>query len=543
MKKILIVFVSLLLLSCNNIPFYNKLKNQFIQSERIDDASIIYEQNKFDVLQNNLRFKFDIPNKVLFGNVKTVFRVLSDSLNEVYLNFYDNMDINFVKYKNEDLIFNCDDNYIIIKKKFNKNDIIEIEIDYFGTPETEGFSSFSFTEIDGATTVFSLSEPNYAPTWWPCKDRIDDKFLVSIEAEYPDSLTLAAQGKIIYRKITNGLVQEKRKSKYPISTYLVSLNLGKYEHWSDIYTTQDSLSSMAVNYYAFPSFLEKAKDDWERTPEMINFYSSLFGEYPFLDEGYGMSMFGWSNGAMEHQTISSMGYNTVTGNKVYEKIVAHELAHQWFGDAVTPESWKDIWLNEGFATYSEGLWIEHTKGKNALINFMNGIDNNYFYGTVYAPSVNLFGSASYNKGAWCLHMLRGITGDSVFFKILNRFYLQNKYQNASTFDFKNVCDVMYGKNLDWFFKEWIFEGTGRPDYEYSVTQNNSDCNLKIIQTQSDSVYIMPVQIEIKTDSDVKEFTFFNDKREQEFSFQIEGKILEVNFDKNNFILKRVKKSG
>jgi len=537
----LLLSISLFISSCNYIPFYNKIKNQLIQNERIDDSKIVYEQNKFDVLENQLKFRFDLNKKILYGEVTTIFKVLSDSLDKVYLNFYDNMVVNFIKCKDGNLLYKRDNNYLIIEKRFNKGDTARIEINYSGTPEVEGFSSFDFAIIDGAANVYSLSEPNYAPTWWPCKDRIDDKFLVSIEAEYTDSLTLAAQGKLLERNNANGLIKDKRKSEYPISTYLVSLNLGKFSHWSDIYTSQDSLCSMPVSYYSFPSYLDDAKEDWERTPDMINFYSSLFGEYPFLEEGYGMAMFGWSNGAMEHQTISSMGYNTITGNKAYETIVAHELAHQWFGDAITPASWKDIWLNEGFATYSEGLWVENKKGKEGLIKFMDKIDNGYFYGTLYNPPVNLFGPVSYNKGGWCLHMLRGVMGDSVFFNILRSYFAKFKYGNASSYDFKNICEQIYGKNLDWFFDEWIFKGTGRPEYDYSFKQDGKSFTISLEQLQSDILYTMPITIRIETDLAAKEFLFMNNERKQEFMGEIDGKIKQVTLDPQNYILKKIKK--
>jgi aminopeptidase N len=493
------------------------------------------------VLENRLKFRFDIKNKILFGDVTTVFKVLSDSLNKVYLNLYDNLTVNFVKYRNENVAYEREDNYLIVEKKFNKNDTAEIQISYHGTPETEGYDSFEFERIDGATIIFSLSEPTYAPTWWPCKDRIDDKFLVSIEAEYPDSLMLATQGKLLERKEENGLIKEKRESKYPISTYLVSINLGKYFHWSDIYTTQDSLSSMPVSYYAFPSYYKGAKIDWERTPEMISFFASIFGEYPFIDEGYGMSMFGWSMGAMEHQTISSMGYLTITGDKSYEKIVAHELAHQWFGDAVTPATWKDIWLNEGFATYSEALWAEHKNGKNGLINFMEGLDNRYFYGTVYNPPLNLFGTTSYNKGGWCLHMLRGVMGDSVFFNTLREYYVTHKYSTASTIDFQFICEKNYRKDLDWFFNEWIYHGTGRPEYECIVTQTGEQFVIDLRQIQEGEIYTMPVTFRVRSGSETEDFTFLNNAREQKFTGEITGKINNVTLDPDNFILKKIKK--
>lgn len=538
MKKVSVILVSLLCLSCGYIPFFNKIKNQFIQNERREDSLIVKEQNKFDALENSLKFRFDIKNKILFGNVTTKARILSDNLNKFYLNFYDNMNVEFVKYKSENIPFTRGDNYLIIEKSFAKDDTVEMEIGYNGTPKTEGFDSFVFGKVGNATNVYSLSEPSYAPTWWPCKDRINDKFLLSIEAEYPDSLMLATQGKVINRIVEDGVVKEKRKSEYPVSTYLVSINLGKFRHWTDDCRMLND-SVMEINYFAFPKYYDDAKYDWKRTPIMINHFSELFGEYPFVNEGYGMAMFGWMNGAMEHQTISSMGYNTVTGGREFENIVAHELAHQWFGDAVTPASWKDIWLNEGFATYAEGLWIEYNKGKDGLIHFMSRIDKPYFNGTLYNPPVNLFGRTSYEKGAWVLHMLRGVTGDSIFFSILRNYFSHYKYKNASTNNFKKICEDEFGKNLDWFFNQWVFEETGRPDYKYTYTKTGNDFTFTLIQMQKEEVYIMPVKVEVKTDETTKEFTFYNDKRAQEFTVNIDGKIEEVIFDRDNFILKKI----
>ncbi|MFA5405137.1 MAG: M1 family metallopeptidase, partial [Ignavibacteria bacterium] len=360
---------------------------------------------------------------------------------------------------------------------------------------------------------------------------------------------------------SNGLLSEVKKdvsgndvycwkSSYPVATYIVSLVITKFEHWDDSYYSLDSSVKMPVDYYSFPKYTEKAKLDWKKTPDMIKYFSSMFGEYPFVNEKYGMAMFGWTSGAMEHQTLTSVGYTLVTGDGSNEDIIAHELAHQWYGNAVTPESWKDVWLNEGFATYLEALWMVHNKGQK-LKDVMENKDYGAFNGTVYNPEGFIFNSTVYQKGAWCLHMLRGSLGDSTFFDIMRKYYDTYKYKNASTKDFKSLCEKLSGKDLTDFFDQWIYKGKGRPEYEYSYKIDNfmGDKNdsiftlrLNVLQKQTDlDVYKMPVRITVVTESGEQEFTVFNFKKKQQFEQPVKGKIKDVILDKDNWILKEVKK--
>jgi aminopeptidase N len=537
--------------------------------ERKEDPRIIERQNLYDVTACTLDLSFNYDEHTVFGNQTISAQCLSDTLNEIYLNLFGNMKVKYVKINNEEVTFSrevkfpplkdrkIDDdtykNYIVInsRNKFGKSDYFTLEISYYGKPIHTGFDSFNFKDIDGQKTIYSLSEPTFASSWFPCKDILTDKFICNMNITAPDSLFAASNGVLSeVKKDVSGNNVYCWKSVYPIASYLVSVAIAKYDYWSDYYYSADSSKKMPVDYYSFPKYTDKAKVDWKRTPEMIKYFSKTFGEYPFINEKYGMAMFGWSSGAMEHQTLTSMGYTQVSGNGKNEGIIAHELAHQWFGDAVTPESWKDIWLNEGFATYSEVLWNEFINGRD-LKELMTENDFGAFYGTVYDPQGFIMNSTVYHKGAWCLHMLRGSVGDSTFFVILRKYYDMYKYKNANTNDFKKICEEVSGKDLNVFFEQWIYKGTDRPQYQYSYKVDNfmgekSDSlymlRLNIEQKQTDrEVYVMPVKITVITDAGEKEFTVFNFKKKQQFEQPVKGKVSDVIIDKDNWILKEVEK--
>jgi aminopeptidase N len=537
--------------------------------ERKEDPRIIARQNLYDVSSCGIDISFNFDEKMVFGNVTISAQSLSDTLNDIYLNLYGNMKVKNIKMNNEDISFSRDvnlsklkdgkidddtyKNYIVInsKGKLKKNDYFILNISYYGKPYHTGFDSFTFKEIDEQDVIYSLSEPTFAPTWYPCKDILTDKFICNMNITVPPGLYAASNGLLSeVKKDVSGNDVYCWKSSYPIATYLVSLVVTKLNYWNDTYYSLDSSVKMPVDYYAFPKYTDKAKIDWKKTPEMIRYFSNMFGEYPFINEKYGMAMFGWTSGAMEHQTLTSVGYTLVTGDGRNENIIAHELAHQWYGNAVTPESWKDIWLNEGFATYLEVLWMEHSTGKKMKDIMMNK-DYGSFIGTVYNPEGFILNSTVYQKGAWCLHMLRGSLGDSVFFEILRKYYDAYKYKNASTKDFKTICEKVSGKDLTDFFDQWIYKGKGRPEYKYSYKIDNfmgdkSDSvftlRLNIIQKQTDwEVYKMPVRVSVITESGEQEFTIFNYKKKQQFEQPIKGKILDVIIDKDNWILKEVEK--
>ena len=524
--------------------------------KRDDDPEIVRMQNLYDVQNHNLDFSFDIPAKILYGRMEMEAQSLTDTLNQVYINLLDNMTVEYVKIDGEDVSYERNEEYLIINSKglIGKFDNFIVSVKYQGKPELQGFDSFAIKEFGGYPALYTLSEPTYAPTWWPCKDLPSDKFTVSLNITVPGELTAASVGTLESTQDNgDGTKTFSWKSSYPITTYLVSLAIGKYDTWEEEYTSLDGTTTMPVVYYSYVPYTNKAKRDWDNTVEMIEYFSGLFGEYPFINEKYGMAMFGWTSGAMEHQTLSSMGYLTVTGNKMFETVVAHELVHQWFGDAISPETWMDLWLNEGFASYGEALWMEHKKGKDALFSYMQKEDYGFFLGTVYDPEGFIFGPTVYQKGSWVLHMLRGVVGDSTFFKILNTYYEEYKYKTANTEQFREVCERVSGMNLEDFFEQWVTIGKGRPVYQYSWSAEKYDgqegtdaytLRLEVEQVQDEksnwSIFKMPVEVTVETDMGTEKLIFFNDKRTQQFTHPVSGKPSKVYLDKDGWILKSTK---
>lgn len=527
-------------------------------TQRIDDAKILEMQNRFDVLNYDLSLSFNIPDKSVSGTMLMTAKSLSDSLKTIYLNLYSNMTVEKVKFNDRtdillDVPFQQENDYLIINlnKYYNKNREFEITVIYSGSPKPMGYDSFVFKEIYGSPVIYSLSEPTYGPTWWPSKDLPDDKATLSMHLKVPRGLKGVSNGLLIDSvQNNNGTTTFNWKSSYPISTYLVSLVVAKFSYWQDTYTSLDSTQKVPVVYYVFPVDSSLTWKEWSKTPEMIHFYSSTYGEYPFVNEKYGMAEFGWTDGSMENQTLTSMGYKIVTS----EDVIVHELSHQWFGDAVTMKDWKNIWLNEGFATYSEALWNEYKFGKDSYLGYFRKNDMD-FSKTVYDPGGFIFSppvyATVYQKGGWVLHMLRGVIGDTLFFTTLRTYFDRFKYKNADTKDFQAVAEEISGQNLDWFFDEWVYTGTGRPKYEYSwvfedfqeqKNSGNYTIKLQINQVQDDrDVYKMPITVTVITENGDKDFKVFNDKREQSFILVANSKPKQVILDYEGWILKRAAK--
>jgi aminopeptidase N len=499
----------------------------------------------YDVTYYKLNLTISHEPKYLIGEITLSAESMIDDLISFFLDLSDILTVDSVKSDDDNLNFSHSENILTIQTDhpYNLNEEFNITVFYRGMPQTTGLGSFVFDTHNGMPSIWTLSEPYGASDWWPCKDTPADKAdSADIWITCSSDLFAVSNGSLIETiDNRNGTYTYKWKSGYPIANYLISLAISEFTFYQQYFKYSPS-DSMPVVHYIYPDVFPNVKDQLDKTILMLQIFSDHFGLYPFIKEKYGHASFG--RGGMEHQTISSMGaFN--------DGVISHELAHQWFGDKVTCKDWHHIWLNEGFATFGEGIYHEIAEGReeydsfiNSTMSFAKNAEGSIYVKNVSSISEIFNGPRSYAKGAIVLHMLRGITGDSLFFRILKN-YLNDPvlaYGVATTEDFQRVVEEVYGNSLDYFFQEWIY-GENYPHYYVKWNYTRLDNNLYEIEMnigQANNTYplffTMPVQIKISTTAKDTIITLFNNQQNQSFTFIIGGEPTGFIFDPNNFIL-------
>lgn len=451
----------------------------------------------FDVVHYTIDIVIDPVARTVSGTVDMTFAVVSAALDSCVLYLKDNMTVSAVEMVSTPLGFvhAADRIHVGLGGDYTFGDTLTVSVSYFGAPVEQGLRF-------RPRVVFNLSEPDMARNWFPCYDEPWDKATSEMICTVPDSMYCASNGLLVTE--TDNLDGTKTyhwDTRYAHSTYLTSVAISNYvmfSHWYH-YTPTDS---MEMPYYVYPEKLSAAQVSFAVAPDIMDFFSQTFGLYPFIEEVYGTAL-AEVGGAMENFTCTTYGQVLVTGDDRYDWLVAHELAHSWFGNSVTLDNWKEIWLNEGFATYADALWQEHVGGQTALDARMEYFKNEYFDEDassrfpVYDPEF-MWGATVYEKGAWVLHMIRYLLGDVVFFDAVQTYYQTFAYENATTDDLKAVCEIASGMNLSAFFDEWVYQA-GYPEYQYSWNYFPDDgsyrVNVYVNQVQTNApVFTIPVEI-------------------------------------------------
>ncbi len=307
-----------------------------------------------------------------------------------------------------------------------------------------------------------MSEPDGSANWFPANDHPLDKATYTFHVTVPKPYEVAANG-VLIDIVDNGMVggadtTTTTEMSQPMASYLATVNIAQFD-----LVTEPGTHGVPIRNYFQVGIPQASRDQFARQDEMIGFYESTYGEYPF--DVYGAVVVDQNlGGALETQTLSIFGKDTVAPSfSDSELVIAHELAHQWFGNSVSLADWGDIWLNEGFATYAEGLWIEHSEGAEALnrwaIQLYTGLGRDRFSGLEppgKPPANDLFNMSVYERGGLTLHALRLRVGDEVFFELLNQWYERNRDSSVRTADLIALAEELSGQDLSDFFDEWLY---------------------------------------------------------------------------------------
>ncbi len=475
------------------------------------------------------------------GKITSYFVPVTNVMNTMDFDLTDTLLVDSVIFHATKQTFtrNANQLKITLSLTLNKGTLDSVSVFYHGRPNASGMGSFVVSTHAGSPVLWTLSEPNGAKDWWPCKQSLNDKIdSIDIVVTTPKTYRVASNGLLI-SEVTNGNNKVYHwQSHYPIAAYLIAIAVTNYDVYKDylVLSNNDTLQLLNYLYHedsATVSSLLKIKG-------IIKLYDSLTILYPFRKEKYGHAQFGWGGG-MEHQTMSFIqGYSM--------PLIAHECAHQWFGDKITCASWSDIWLNEGFATYLEALTEEFllppasftTWKKNARTSITSAPG-----GSVYCPDTlnvsRIFSSRlSYNKGAYLLHMLRWKMGDSLFFLSLKNYLNDPKlsYGYAKTSDLKAHLEQTSGQNLTNFFNQWFY-GEGYPSYQIECAYSPGNMKVKINQTTSHtsvSFYEMPVPIRFQAAGRDTTIIFNHTTSGQIFNSPLNFKPSTITFDPKMWLL-------
>ena len=337
--------------------------------------------------------------------------------------------------------------------------VFTVSVAYNGPPEPVRSQALPFDVgwlTDSRGTSYVIGEPDGGRSWLPLNDHPRDKATYTFKVTVPDPLTAAANG-VLTEVVTDlGWATWVWECADPMASYLATVVIGDLDLQDD--TTSSALTGVPVRNLIPDDLSVASMETLELHGEMIDYFTEIFGPYPF--DAYGLAVVEDFEAALENQTLSIFGRYMVDFPGFFETVMVHELAHQWFGNSVTPADWGDIWLNEGFATYAEWLWLEHTKGEAAMLATIAG-DRDAMAISGLAPpgsppADDLFNASVYVRGGLVLHALRAEVGDEAFFEILLTYAERYRYGIVTTEEFISLAEDASGHDLDALIASWLY---------------------------------------------------------------------------------------
>ena len=541
--------------------------------ELADDHVQYAPDRPADVKHVKLDITLDFEQETISGAVYTTFSTLYDDLKTIT---FDAVELHIERVKLEhgkELSYSVSEKKLIVTldRAYKYGEEFTIAVEYHARPRT-GLHFMKPEPEDPTRPVqaWTFGQPRYHSHWFPCHDAPNDRATTEIIATVPARFITISNGDLLSVTDHGATKTHHWRHDIPHAMYLISLVVGEFA------VIEDSYKSIPVTYYVRPDRKDDARLYMGKTPEMIRFFSEYTGvEYPY--NKYAQTVVEIYTGAMEHTTATTHGFSLLLDKRAsldvdLVPVVAHELAHQWFGDLLTCRDWSNGWLNEGFATYFEELWGEYDLGTDHFKQSMLDLKHNYLaedadyrrpivYHVYYDDGFELFDAHLYEKGAWVLHMLRHQLGESAFKRAIHAYISRYREREVITADLERTFEDVTGRSLAQFFQQWVYSG-GYPAFEvnYSWDSEHDMAKVKINQAQHiddltpcfvtpvDLAFTIPASDDAAKDDNTTEIRTISmqvmvgedGQVEQTFYMPLEREPLMVRFDPDGWVLKTLK---
>jgi len=516
---------------------------------------------EFDSTHIRIDVALDIPGKALEGTCTTTLRSFHDGAREAVFDAVD-MKVKGVSCGTKKCRFTYDKKKLTVKlpRAYKSGEETQVAVHYALKEPKLGiyFIGPEKAYPDTPTQVWTQGQDEYSRYWFPCHDAPQEKATSEVIVTLPSDFTAVSNGKLI--RVTENKKAKTKTFQWRIaiahSTYLVTLAAGR---WAEI---KDSWAGIPITYYTEKARVPQAKLVFGKTPKMVKFFSEAIGvKYPY--EKYAqIAAANFIYGGMENTSATTQTDLVLCDERAlaenwHEGLVAHELAHQWFGDLMTCKDWSHAWLNESFATYFDALFDEHDHGDASFRYHMLGNSRTYFgedkehyrraiVTNVYKEPSDIFDRHLYEKGSCVLHMLRYVLGDDLWWRSINTYVKDNGGRSVETLDLINAIEKATGKNLRWFFDEWIFKA-GHPEYKvsYSWDAKKKEASAWVVQSHRTDpetpLFKMPIVFEFELPNGRRRsFKETVEKKEHTFTWKLPAEPRLFRFDPGNWVLKHVK---
>ncbi|UCH09527.1 MAG: HEAT repeat domain-containing protein [Fidelibacterota bacterium] len=535
-----------------------------------DDRATLHgtRDRDYDLKHIKLDLTFNHAEKSVMGTATTTLTPINDNFDRVVLDAVD-LAITSVSVATDVTIeeaptrgsqpvaFTLADDHLIVDldKAYASGDLITLEIAYSAHPRL----GLYFVQPDSAYPnkpwqIWSQGEMEENRHWFPGYDFPNDQMTSEMIATVPEGNLVISNGELlnITRNQEAGTVTYHWRESIPHVNYLISIIAGEFAE------VRDEWEGIPLQYFVEPKYIDLVERSFAKTSDMMSFYSETIGiKYPY--EKYAQTSiadFMW--GGMENVSATTLTEYTLHDERAHldfssDGLVAHELAHQWWGNLLTTKNWNHIWLNEGFATYFEALYTEHDQGYRAFTLEMD--ENRQYYmkedskeyrrpivTSWYENPEELFDRHSYQKGSLVLHMIRTLLGEDLWWKSIRHYARTYAGHTVETNDFKQAIEDATGRSMDWFFDQWVYHG-GHPEYEVSWTWDRKQqaVALEVRQVQEiDDVtplFRMPIEISVTGDFGTERFTIQVNQKEETFHLPLLEKPRRVEFDPKDHVLK------